>query len=322
MLAKAHLEAASKMAEIPHTREMFDRLTMGIVRSLEKRPGASDVRLLDRKPAERHVVVSWEQKNSCMLPDDLKRFFLTTDGMLLQWKIKFDDHVVHLGRMEINPIGNVSKLGGTNSSRNTPSLADLDYDTDDDDISDSEDKPHFDSRSRAFELDPCEGHGKVCLVYKDTKPGSPAQHPEVWFLDRSLDWHYLADSFTQYFRLMLMHLGLPQWQYTFTKIGISPAAQQWFNIYAPVRLSMDCDLLNHRSQDWPEDIPSPVPADLPANRLDAGKVFKGKSDRKNKGAIAKKKPSSTTAAPKPPVSGPSGSGRPLPTQTSTFGKPR
>lgn len=32
-------------------------------------------------------------------------------------------------------------------------------------------KPHFDNRCKLFELDPCDGHGKVCLVYKDIKAG-------------------------------------------------------------------------------------------------------------------------------------------------------
>lgn len=32
-------------------------------------------------------------------------------------------------------------------------------------------KPHFDSRSRIFELDPCAGNGKVCLVYKNCSEG-------------------------------------------------------------------------------------------------------------------------------------------------------
>ena len=32
-----------------------------------------------------------------------------------------------------------------------------------------------------------------------------------------------------------MHLGLPQWQYAFTDIGLSPMSKQWFNLYAPVR---------------------------------------------------------------------------------------
>ena len=48
---------------------------------------------------------------------------------------------------------------------------------------------------------------------------------EVWFLDRAMGWHYLADSFTDYFRLMVMHLGLPHWQYAFTDIGIPPQAK-------------------------------------------------------------------------------------------------
>ena len=32
-------------------------------------------------------------------------------------------------------------------------------------------KPKFDSRSRLFELDACDGYGKIILAYKDTKPG-------------------------------------------------------------------------------------------------------------------------------------------------------
>lgn len=31
--------------------------------------------------------------------------------------------------------------------------------------------PHFDSRSRIFELDSCGGNGKVCLVYKNCTAG-------------------------------------------------------------------------------------------------------------------------------------------------------
>ena len=32
-------------------------------------------------------------------------------------------------------------------------------------------KPKFDHRSRIFELDPCDGYSKVCLVYRGTKLG-------------------------------------------------------------------------------------------------------------------------------------------------------
>lgn len=47
----------------------------------------------------------------------------------------------------------------------------------------------------------------------------------MWFLDRSLCWHFLTESFTSYYRLMITHLGLPEWQYAFTPYGPSPQAK-------------------------------------------------------------------------------------------------
>ena len=52
--------------------------------------------------------------------------------------------------------------------------------------------------------------------------GVTTSQPEVWFLDRSLEWSYLASSFMDYFRMMIVHLGLPLWQYLFTSTGLSP----------------------------------------------------------------------------------------------------
>lgn len=52
-----------------------------------------------------------------------------------------------------------------------------------------------------------------------------AKDTEIWFLDRALYWHFLTDTFTAYYRLLLTHLGLPQWQYAFTNYGISPQAK-------------------------------------------------------------------------------------------------
>jgi tubulin polyglutamylase complex subunit 2 len=40
-----------------------------------------------------------------------------------------------------------------------------------------------------------------------------------------LYWHFLTDTFTAYYRLLITHLGLPQWQYAFTSYGISPQAK-------------------------------------------------------------------------------------------------
>lgn len=56
-------------------------------------------------------------------------------------------------------------------------------------------------------------------------PGVVAQKSEVWFLDRSLCWHFLTSTFTSYYRLMITNLGLPEWQYAFTPYGPSPQAK-------------------------------------------------------------------------------------------------
>ena len=53
---------------------------------------------------------------------------------------------------------------------------------------------------------------------------------KVWYLDRAYDWHYLAPNFTAYFRMMLVHLGLPQWHLLLTPIGPTPWAKVIINI--------------------------------------------------------------------------------------------
>lgn len=51
------------------------------------------------------------------------------------------------------------------------------------------------------------------------------EQPSIWLLDRSYEWHFLANTFTQYFRMMIVHQGLPQWQFRFTPMGLSPWAE-------------------------------------------------------------------------------------------------
>ncbi|XP_016306993.1 tubulin polyglutamylase complex subunit 2 [Sinocyclocheilus anshuiensis] len=241
-----------------------DRLTLGIIRVLENLPGVLDVRFVEKPPAEKRCLLSWEQKNNCALPEDLRDFYLTTDGFMLAWNNKLEDEVVPVGCMMISSVAQLRPLIQSNvySLPNAPTLADLDFD-DDLEESDGPEKPHFDSRSRIFELDPCNGNGKVCLVYKNCTSGVMAQQCEVWFLDRSLFWHYLTPSFTAYYRLMITHLGLPEWQYNFTPYGPSPQAKQWAALYQPLTFHGD----SH----------SDTAGEPLLNKLDPAKAFRGKA---------------------------------------------
>uniref|UniRef100_A0A8D2L0W4 Tubulin polyglutamylase complex subunit 2 n=1 Tax=Varanus komodoensis TaxID=61221 RepID=A0A8D2L0W4_VARKO len=192
----------------------------------EASPGVSEVIFVEKEPAERHAIISWEQKNACVLPEDLKNFYLMTDGFHMTWSVKSDESPMPLGSMTINGISRLNRLGTSPaySLPSAPTLADLEEADEEGGDKDQPEKPHLDSRSLIFELDPCGGNGKVCLVYKHTKP-AVSPDSEIWFLDRALYWHFLTKTFTAYYRLLIAHLGLPQWQYAFTSYGISPQAK-------------------------------------------------------------------------------------------------
>ncbi|XP_028399106.1 tubulin polyglutamylase complex subunit 2-like [Dendronephthya gigantea] len=257
-------------------RGLLDRMTLGVVKTLESKPGVCDVRFFDKKPADKSFIYSWEQKNMCALPKDLKDFYMTTDGISIQWSIKFDGSTLPTGNMEINSISNLTPINQSIVvSDDKPTLLDID------DLSDEEDsqghfKPHFDERNKCFELDSCLGFAKVCLVYKDiVSAGFTNSSPEVWLLDRSLRWTYLSSSFQSYFRMLIVHLGLPLWQYRFTPTGLSPETLQWFNLYAPNRVE-DCG--EEQTSESGEASSKSKQEDQLVNHLDTNRVFKGKSD--------------------------------------------
>lgn len=277
----------------------LEKLTLGITRILESSPGVTEVTIIEKAPAERHMISSWEQKNNCVLPEDVKNFYLMTNGFHMTWSVKLDEHTIPLGNMAINSITKLTQLNQSSmySLPNAPTLADLEDDAEEANENQPE-KPHFDSRSVLFELDPCNGNGKVCLVYKKGKPAL-AKDTEIWFLDRALYWHFLTDTFTAYYRLLITHLGLPQWQYAFTNYGISPQAKQWFNMYKPI--TYNTNLLTEETDSF-------------VNKLDPSKVFKSK----NKTSVSKKKgpvqPAGGQKGPSAPPSASkssSGSGNPV-----------
>lgn len=88
----------------------------------------------------------------------------------------------------------------------------------------------------AFDIDAEVKDGRLALFYR-------ANHskPQIWFQDLSCNWFFIANTFTDYFRLMIMHLGIPNWQYAFTKAGLDPQTLQWFRFLIPERLAIDIE---------------------------------------------------------------------------------
>ena len=63
------------------------------------------------------------------------------------------------------------------------------------------------------------------------------EKPEIWLLDFSLQWHYLACNFRHYYRMLITHLGIRGWQYLYTQFGLSPEVK--------VKIRLIIDLLTY-----------------------------------------------------------------------------
>ncbi|CAF1000413.1 unnamed protein product [Adineta ricciae] len=188
----------------------------------KKRADIDRVHVKDKKTCTSDAFVQWEEKTSCELPGDMKRFYTISDGLEIRWSFKTENtklQTTFIGKMYINSLNDLNKIVLSGSKQMAV-----------DELNDfaENNSPRFNSQSwHIFELDPCDGQGRVCLVY------NPHHEVSIWFLDRSLHFHKIAATFTDYYRLLLLHCGLPYWQYKYTDIGIPPYVLHWYYTITP-----------------------------------------------------------------------------------------
>lgn len=226
----------------------MDNCTVGMVKYLEKLPCVNSVTVVEKNPVEESSLVAWEQLNKCTLPSDLRHFYSVTDGLQVKWTWKMQGDSLPGGFTEIVPLEKMSVLTSKSQSSRSelPGVQDIESDSED---GDERKKPRFKDKYKAFAIDICQGTGKVCLVFPKKKDiyvesvTPPA--PTIWFLDWSLDWHYLAPSFTSYFRMAIGHLGILQWQYLYTPIGPPSRTYQLLYMLSPEKQTKQRTKLFH-----------------------------------------------------------------------------
>ncbi|GLH10162.1 Uncharacterized protein GBIM_15131 [Gryllus bimaculatus] len=222
----------SKILDIESEDCFYENLTLGVVHILERTPRVSKIELERLAPCDRLVLTTWEQRHCCTMPEDLRNFYCSTDGFRLTWNYEFAGEVHPTGKMHINSVSDLRRLAGIKCAGDMdfPTLLDIEICNQQESAT-----PNFGVRCKIFELDPCDGMAKVCLVYMDHGDSPDTrmrEDPTIWLLDRCFEWHFLANTFTLYFRMMLVHQGLPQWQFRFTPMGLTPWAEvenQTFN---------------------------------------------------------------------------------------------
>ena len=91
---------------------------------------------------------------------------------------------------------------------------------------------------------------QVALLFRG-EPNASGASPKasVWFQDLACKWHYVSPSFTHYFRLMVVHLGIIGCQYAYTDIGLDNVTRQWMRLYCPERLAADDALFAENNGD-------------------------------------------------------------------------
>ncbi len=144
--------------------------------------------------------------------------------------------------MHLNKLSEVQKV---NLTKFKLSAVGQEYASSDEEAEGEEKKEDSKQNITAFDIDSKAQDGRVVLMYNRTH-----NKPQIWFQDLSCCWFFIANTFTDYFRLMIMHLGLPHWQYVFTNVGMDPQSLQWFRYMLPDRLTID---LENRTKKLSED---------------------------------------------------------------------
>ncbi|XP_043189739.1 tubulin polyglutamylase complex subunit 2-like isoform X2 [Amphibalanus amphitrite] len=244
-----------------------DYLSLGLQRTLAV-PGVCNVRVETCLPVDGLAIAGWEQRYATELPADLRAFYLATDGLRIAWdyRVPAGDRF-EVGRAELRPLAQLSRLGGLRPGSDEP-LAQVDAAGAEPSPGGGTPCPRLSSRWLVLELERCGEHGSVCLAHCRPEPGGPPPAPAaVWLLDRSCRWHRLTDTFSDYFRMLLAHLALPQWQWKFTPYGLGHMAKTWMTLIAPHLLP---------SSGWSV---SDSFRTLPPNRVDAA-LFRSRSKNK------------------------------------------
>ena len=187
----------------------------GAVKVHEDGPGSG------REGATHAALSAWESAHQ-QLPDDVRAFYLMSDGLSICWDVvAHGREIVPLGSIAINSLLQLNPVepgvlrderGALRHELPAPAASA--------------------SAVGAFDLDLTCETGRVLLVLGLEGP----RRAQVWFQDASCMLSRVSCTFSEYFRLLVLHLGLPRWQYAYTDTGLDPTCRQWLRLLAPDRL--------------------------------------------------------------------------------------
>ncbi|XP_034657876.1 tubulin polyglutamylase complex subunit 2 [Drosophila subobscura] len=237
----------------------YENLTLGLIKTLSTVPRVCNVSLERRQPLTASQVVNWEQRHCVYLPEDMKKFYLSTDGFVLNWSYQYAPndirrvghiyfpHLLQVTLLRENIETTHSSSGvahppavtsggpelsgaGSSSAANLLPLTMPSASS-----GTGKDKwgnatPTITAKSKIFEINNINEMAKVCMLYESTS----SNNPKFYLLElNTLSWQFLAETFSEYLRMSIAHLGLPYWELCFSSFGLPSWTEQLFLLLAP-----------------------------------------------------------------------------------------
>lgn len=215
----------------PSDDAFYDNLTLGLIKVLSNIPRITNINYDKRNPAERNNVNAWESRHNVNLPPDMKSFYLCTDGFCLFWSYEYSAndikrvgkiHIPHLIQITLvreNLESIMAAPGNQIPSKPSSSSSSM--------ASDAIPPLIITAKSKIFELSSILDVAKVVMLYE-----TPESCPKIYLLElETLKLQFLADTFSEYLRMAIAHLGLPYWELCFSACSLPTWTQVWTIIW-------------------------------------------------------------------------------------------
>ncbi|XP_022908446.2 tubulin polyglutamylase complex subunit 2 [Onthophagus taurus] len=243
------------VVETISTDSFYSNLLLGLPKVLEKnkRFGIKKLYLMRHQPVPNTEICAWEQKNGILFPEDLRNFYSSTDGFCYTWFCEYGMRKTNVtGKLEISPLNKVIQVVGYRTHTDPGVQLDgVKY------------KLKLGQNSKVFEISQLE-NTKICVVYLTTR-----FVPTIWLCTQDMQFYYLADNFTMYFRMAIAHLGFPYWQLLYTPHGIPEWAKVLIRLFYPKMLNKRTKTVEVIKKDRSKKLQD----NYPVNKLDVN-VFK------------------------------------------------
>ncbi|EFX79750.1 hypothetical protein DAPPUDRAFT_103962 [Daphnia pulex] len=211
--------------------EFYRYLTLDLSTYLQSIQGIVDLKMDEKYGCETLALLHWEQLHATSLPEEVKSFYLATNGFEFTWKFRLADHNYPVGKMHINVL---TELCPVNEPFKTPDKYDgstrlfvIDTNFSQGKPANKADKNGVGYRRRDQKIAVSKLGSVVLLVTKGTANSS------VHYLSSQGQLHQIAESLTAYLRLMLLYMGLPDWPLVHLKMELSYWNKQLYAYFAP-----------------------------------------------------------------------------------------